>query len=438
MDLLHGNVRKIFTKYLLAGLGGSLITSIYSIFDMAMIGQYHGPAGTAAMAVVLPIWILINSPGLLSGMGGAILYGAERSKGNSQKANEYFTASIVLSAILAVVSMTLLFTSSENLLQLFGGVDNATLALAESYIFPIKFAAPAFIFSQMLAAFLRNDGAPVTTTIATLSGGIFNMVGDYFFVFVMDMGARGAGIATAMGSYLTLIIMLSHFFKKKNTLRLIKVGNLTSKLKTIFFNGLSPIMLDATTSWGYILFNRQIMRYFGTDALAVYGTLSSVNNIAMYCAFSIGQASQPLISANLGAKYWARIRQTIKYAVYSAIIFGGFWAALTFIFPNTIISLFMSPTEAVLSIAPGIMRKFSFTFVIMSINIFAAYYFQSIMKSSMSLAVTLGRGLIINTIMIIILPAIFGGESLWFTIIVTDIVVLALTSPVIWKYSKQP
>lgn len=191
MDLLHGNVKKIFTRYLFAGLGGSLITSIYSIFDMAMIGQYHGPAGTAAMAVVLPIWILINSPGLLSGMGGAILYGTERGKGNSQKANEYFTASIVLSVILTVISMTLLFTSSKHLLQLFGGVDEATLALAESYILPIKFATPAFIFSQMLAAFLRNDGAPVTTTVATLSGGIFNMAGDYFFVFIMDMGARG-------------------------------------------------------------------------------------------------------------------------------------------------------------------------------------------------------------------------------------------------------
>lgn len=106
MDFLNGKIKTLYFKYLAAAFGSALITSIYSIVDMVMVGQYHGPEGTAALAVVAPIWNIIYSLGLLMGIGGSVLFSTIRGKGEGQtrQSNEYFTVSIIGSIILAVIS----------------------------------------------------------------------------------------------------------------------------------------------------------------------------------------------------------------------------------------------------------------------------------------------------------------------------------------------
>ncbi len=87
MDFLNSKIKTLYFKYLAAAFGSALITSIYSIVDMAMVGQYHGPEGTAALAVVAPIWNIIYSLGLLMGIGGSVLFSTIRGKGDSRPAN---------------------------------------------------------------------------------------------------------------------------------------------------------------------------------------------------------------------------------------------------------------------------------------------------------------------------------------------------------------
>ena len=151
---------------------------------MAMVGQYHGPEGSAALAVVAPVWNIIYSLGLLMGIGGSVLFSTIRGKADAdiKKSNEYFTASVIGSVILAAVVWLIIILFDRQLLIVFGAQDN-TLTLAREYVLPIKFAIPFFLFNQMLAAYLRNDKNPALATGAVLAGGIFNIFGDYFFVF---------------------------------------------------------------------------------------------------------------------------------------------------------------------------------------------------------------------------------------------------------------
>lgn len=220
MDFLSGKIRPMYFKYLTAAFGSALISSIYGVVDMAMVGQYQGPTGTAALAVVSPVWNIIYSLGLLMGIGGSVLFSTLRgeSEQNHKKSNEYFTAALIGVAVLAVVTwLTVIFFDRE-LLLLFGA-EETLLPLARQYLFPVKFAVPSFLFTQLMAAFLRNDGNPGLATKAVLFGGVFNIFGDYFFVFGLKMGIMGAGLATAMGSVFSLLMMLTHFRSKKNTLR---------------------------------------------------------------------------------------------------------------------------------------------------------------------------------------------------------------------------
>lgn len=424
MDFLQEKVKTLYFKYLAAAFGSALILSIYSIVDMAMVGQYHGPDGSAALAVVAPVWNIIYSFGLLMGIGGSVIFSTIRGReqGQERKSNEYFTASVIGSVILAAIIWLLIIFFDRELLMMFGAQDN-TLTLGLEYVAPIKYAIPLFLFNQMLAAYLRNDKNPALATGAVLAGGIFNVFGDYFFVFTCDMGAYGAGLATAIGSAITFIVMMTHFFMKKNTLKLVKPAQLPRKLKEITATGFSTFFIDVAMGILTILFNRQIMNYLGNDALAVYGVIVNISTLAQCCTYSVGQASQPIISTNFGAGRGDRIRRTLKYALGTAAVFSLFWTALSMAAPNLFIRIFMSPTPEVLEIAPGIMRCYCSSFILLPLNIFSTYYFQALMKPKAAFIVSVARGFVLSGILIYLLPAAAGADSIWFAMPITELAV---------------
>lgn len=424
MDFLTGNIRSMYFKYLSAAFGSALISSIYGAVDMAMVGQYQGPDGTAALAVVAPVWNIIYSLGLLMGIGGSVLFSMLRgeSVGNIKKSNEYFTTALIGVVALAIVSWLCIIFLDAPLLTFFGA-NETLLPLAQSYILPIKFVIPSFLFTQMLAAFLRNDGDPGLATKAVLFGGIFNVFGDYFFVFTCDMGIFGAGLATAIGSVLSLLMMLTHFIGKKNTLRLEKPQNFLAMLKTICVTGFSTFFIDVAMGIMTVLFNRQIMKYLGTDALSVYGIIINVSTFVQCCAYSVGQASQPIISMNFGAHKGSRITEVLKYALASCAAFAVVWTALALFVPNLFVRIFMTPTDAILAIAPTIIRRYGLSFLLLPFNIFSTYYFQALMKPGVSFVVSVGRGAVISGLLIYLLPVVAGADSIWFAMPLTEVIV---------------
>lgn len=438
MNFLTGKIRPLYFKYLTVAFGSALISSIYSVVDMAMAGQYHGPDGTAALAAVSPIWNILYSLGLLMGIGGSVLFSALRgeSEQNRKKSNEYFTAALIgVAGLAAVVWLAVIFFDRE-LLLLFGA-DESLLPLARAYIFPVKFVVPSFLFTQWMAAFLRNDGNPGLATGAVLFGGIFNVFGDYFFVFVLDMGIMGAGLATAIGSVFSLLIMLTHFRSKKNTLRLEKPAKLFSMLKTISVTGFSTFFIDVAMGILTVLFNRQILKYLGTDALSVYGILINISTFVQCCAYSIGQASQPMISANLGAGKGARIGRILKYALGTAAVFGVIWTALAELTPNLFVRIFMTPTEEILRIAPNIIRSYGISFLLLPLNVFSTYYFQALLKPAVSFLVSVSRGALLSGILIYLLPAVAGGSAIWFSMPLAEAAVAVFVVAAIVKYTKK-
>ncbi len=438
MDLLNGKIKTLYFKYLAAAFGSALITSIYSIVDMAMVGQYHGPEGAAALAVVAPVWNIIYSLGLLMGIGGSVVFSTLRGSGEGQRkaSNEYFTASIIGSAILAAVVWVVIAVFDRELLQFFGA-QGATLALAREYVQPIKFMIPCFLFTQTLAAYLRNDQNPSLATAGVLAGGIFNVFGDYFFVFTCDMGAFGAGLATAVGTGISVLVMLTHFWGKKNTLRIVRPTHLLQKFRKISVTGFSTFFIDIAMGILTILFNRQIMAYLGTNALSVYGVIVNVSTFVQCCAYSVGQASQPIFSTNFGAGKPDRIRQTLRYALCTTAFFGVFWTVLCLAIPNQFIRLFMSPTPQVLEIAPRIIRCYGLSFLLLPLNIFSTYFFQALMKPKAAFVVSISRGLVISGALILLLPVVSGADSIWFAMPLTELVVAIYVAYMIRRYTKQ-
>lgn len=436
MDFLNGKIKPIYFKYLAAAFGSAMITSIYSIVDMAMVGQYQGPDGTAALAVVAPVWNIIYSLGLLMGIGGSVIFstkrGYERSDG---KENQYFTTAVIGSVFLAALAWIGVLNFDRPILTFFGA-DESLLTLAQRYMQPIKYVFPLFLFNQMLAAFLRNDKNPGLATLGVLSGGIFNIFGDYFFVFTCDMGIYGAGLATAIGSGVSFLVMLMHFVSRKNTLRLVKPEKLFGKLREILVTGFATFFIDIAMGILTVLFNRQIMKYLGANALAIYGPIINVSTFVQCCAYSVGQAAQPIISTNFGAGKGKRIKETLRLTLWTTAFFGIFWTILSIACPNLYIRIFMNPSQEILDMAPPIIRTYALSFLLLPFNIFSTYYFQAIMKPRAAFVVSVARGLVISGILILILPVLTGADSLWFAMPITELLVMFYAASTIRKYTK--
>ncbi len=437
MDFLNGKIRTLYFKYLAAAFGSALISSIYGAVDMAMVGQYQGPDGTAALAVVAPVWNVIYSLGLLMGIGGSVLFSTLRgqSKENHKKSNEIFTASLIGSIVLGIVSWFAILVWDEAILSFFGA-DAALMKLAKAYLFPIKFVFPIYLFNQFLAAYLRNDGEPGLATKAVLTGGVFNIFGDYFFVFTLDMGIKGAGLATAIGAVISLVMMLSHFIGKKNTLRWERPQHLWENLKVITVTGFATFFVDVAMGIITILFNRQILKYLGTDALAVYGIIINISTFVQACAYSIGQAAQPIISVNYGAHKGKRIVEVLKYAAATSIVFGLLWTLLAELVPNMFVYIFMTPTASVLEAAPAIIRGYGISFLLLPMNIFSTYYFQAILKPQTSFIVSVARGAVISGLLIMTLPLLIPA-AIWYAMPITELVVLFYVIWSICQYTKE-
>lgn len=438
MDCLKDRIGPIYWKYLAAAFGSAMIASVYSLVDMAMVGKYQGPEGTAALAVVAPLWNIIYSLGMLTGAGGSVLFSTARGRtgGDARESNAYFSAAVLEAAALAAaVWLAIIFFDRE--LLVFFGAEDGLLALARRYVLPIKFVVPTFLLNQMLAGFLRNDGSPALATKAVLAGGIFNIVGDYFCVFTLDMGIMGAGLATAGGSVCTFLMMLSHFFSKRNTLAFSKPHALLRKMKEITVTGFSTFFSDIAMGILTILFNRQILHYLGADALAVYGIIINISTIVQCCAYSVGQAAQPILSVNFGAGKGARIRETLKYALAATAFFSLAWTAFSLAAPNLYTHIFMKPTQEILKIAPAIIRAYSLSFLLLPFNIFSTYYFQALLRPTAAFLVSIARGAVISGCLIWLLPALAGADAIWFAMPVTELLVAACAAWMMARCTKR-
>ena len=422
MDILGGKVKTLYFKYLVAASGSSMIASIFGMIDAMMVGKYHGPSGNAALAVFNPLWCIIYSLGLLAGIGGSVLFATSRGKGDEKAAQQYFTLSIFYGIGLTILAMIGIGLFHESLFRFFGA-DAELMILTKKYLTPIFFAIPCCVFSNILSAYLRNDGNPNLATKAVIIGGVFNAFGDYFCVFVLDMGILGAGLATAVGQYIAIFVMMSHFIGKRNTLRFVRPTNVFDKIRSITVTGFSTAISDLAMGITGVLFNRQIMKYLGSDALAVYGVITQTTVFAQCLAYGAGQAGQPIISQNFGAKQYGRIKECLKYGLYTCAGMGIFWTVVMIMLPNMIVNFFMNPTPAVMEIAPGILRAYGISYMLLPFNIFATYYFQATMRPNISVIASLARGAFISSVLIMIFPILFGGNSVWYAMLMTELLV---------------
>ncbi len=426
MDILKDNPRTLFRRYFLSSFMGSFIVAIYSIIDSIMIGQYEGPVGAAAVACILPVWNIILSLGSLSGIGGSVYFSHLLGEGRRKDAREYFTLSVIVAGIISLLCLILFLFKSDDLLRLFGA-DETLLEYARRYLFSVRLAIPFFVFGNVIIPYTRADGKPLITTIATLAGGTFNIVGDYIFVFVMDMGIFGAGLATAIGEVIIETGCIFYLITHESELGFAFSSDIWNKLKRLMFSGLPSFIMDLATGVLALCFNRQIMRFYGFDVLAIYSCIGNIVFVLSFSAFAIGQSAQPLIGKNAGAGLMERsealTREALKYVFAISILS----LAVVELFPRELIRLFMSGTGEFYDCGTIYLRKYFISLVFYFFNIFTTYYLQAVLKNRMALMISVLRSFALSLLLVMVLPSLFGRDAIWYAVPITETVVFIIS-----------
>jgi len=170
----------------------------------------------------------------------------------------------------------------------------------------------------------------------------------------------------------------------------------------------------------YII-NNQIMKYSGSAALAVYGLLCTIAALFLSIFEGIGQAAQPIVSANFGAQQKERYHIVAKIGMRTAVVFGVISFAVCALFPSEIIKLFMKVTPEVAEIAPHIIRVYTISFFPMAINMFAIGYLQSVTKATPATVISLLRGLILSSVLLYVLPLFMESDGIWWAVTIAEV-----------------
>lgn len=424
MDLLKGDLKRLYHKFLLPSFASALMISIYSFVDTIAVGQYAGPDGTAAIAVVTPLYGIFTFLAILCGVGGAVLLGKSRGEGNYEKGNSYFTASLILISIFTLIAWVIFLTFSDPILRFFGA-DDALMPEVRSYAKWLIWFLPVFLLPTSLGAFLRNDGAPRLAMAAVICGGCVNVFGDWFLVFPMNMGLSGAALATLIGNGVQALIMLSYFFRPSCQLRLALPSNLLKAFRKILSVGIGASVIDFATVFLIILINNQIMRYGNATDLAVYGVAATIAALfqAMFCG--VGQAIQPIVSANFGAGQHGRCREVWQMSFATALLLGVIFVLTCMLFPTQIVQIFMAVNPDVLAAAPRILRLYCLLFIFQGITVLSTYYLQSIMQNRQSMIVALLRSAVLSGGLLLLLPRLLGITGVWIALPISECITAA-------------
>ena len=437
IDLLNGKLNKSYLTLLVSAIGSTLVTTIYSSVDMICVGHFAGPNGAAAVSCMSPMWALIFAFGVLAGVGGGVMMSNRRGAGNDKSANEYYTLSVIISVISSIVLVTVYAIFTEPLLRLFGA-DGEVLELAIEYTNAVCFSFPTFTVCACLSIFMRNDGEAFIPTIATIIGGVLNIILDIAFVFGLQMGMMGAGLATAIGQVVAFSIILSYFFTKKCNLKFTKVNNIGENLAKITSIGFSAFVIEVASGIVVIVHNVMIMNNLGASHLAVYGAISSAI-IMFYCLFnSVGTAMQPLASISFGAGNHERTKGVLKLSVITTLIMAVVFTLLCELFPDAILRIYMDVDDEVMRIGPRIVCIYSLAIPTMGISQTCSSYFQSTLNKTESIIISFMRGLVLPIVFVVTLPLVINYDYIWLGIPIAEAITAATAIIMLSKKLRKP
>ena len=433
-DLATLPVGRLLWRYSLPAVTGMLVMSLYNVVDRIFIGQGVGPEAIAGLAITFPVINVTTALGVLVGAGASSRVSILLGEGRHSDAERTLGNSLTLLVIFATCYMALFYTFLDPVLILFGASD-ATLPYARDLISALL---PGLFMTNLafsLNNIMRASGYPARAMMTMVIGAAVNIVLDPIFIFGLDMGIRGAAIATDIAMGVSAVFVFAHFFRRDVTLRF-RRGTFALNGRTVWAIitiGAAPSVVNFAAGFINIIINKTLVLHGGDMAVGAAGIFTTYASLLTTFVLGICLGMQPIVGYNFGAGNTGRLRRAFMLAVIAATVVSvlGFIGAETM--PGLIARAFTVDTALIDVTASGLRTAMGCFFVV-GFQIVSTTLFQSIGAAAKSVFLSLTRQVLILIPLLLLLPDTMGVRGVWMSFPLSDLVATIITAAMIaWQ-----
>jgi len=383
---------------------------LYNVVDRIYLGHLPGASSLALTGVglIFPIVALVTAFCNLFASGGVPLSSIARGAGNQERAEKILNNTFSMLLIMAGILMAVGYSFRKPILYLFGASD-ATYAYADAY-FSIYLAGTLFsMVATGMNGFINAQGFPKIGMLTILFGAVLNVILDPVFIFALDMGVRGAALATVISQAVSCAWVLRFLFGKKAILKIRKEHMALDfgLLWEITSLGLSGFIMAGTNCLVQVACNATLKIYGGDLYIGAMTAINSIREIFSLPVTGLTHGAQPVLSYNYGAKEYKRVRSGIVFtSVTGAIVTTTCWI-LVLTHPEFLISLFSSDA-ALVDVGVRSMQIYFFGFFFMSLQFAGQSTFVALGKSKQAVFFSLLRKAFIVFPLTVLLPKLWG------------------------------
>ena len=405
-------IGKLLVKLAIPTVIAQLINMLYNIVDRIYIGHIPGEGSLAltGVGVCMPLIMIVSAFAALVSAGGAPRASIFMGKQEHDMAEKTLGNCMGLQIIVSFVLTAILLLFNEKLLLAFGASEN-TIAYATAYM---NIYAIGTVFVQLtlgMNSFITAQGFTKISMVSVMIGAVCNIILDPIFIFGLNMGVRGAALATILSQAVSCVWVVSFLCGKKTFLH-IKLSNMRIDTKIILpciALGMATFIMQSTESVISVCFNSSLLKYGGDIAVGAMTILTSVMQFAMLPMQGVAQGAQPILSYNYGAKNAARVKKAFGILLRTCLTYSVvLWAVIELV-PGVFVSIF-TPDPALREFAAPALRVYMGGILLFGIQIACQMAFTSLGKAVNSIVVAVVRKIVLLIPLIYILPNLVSNK----------------------------
>ena len=417
-------------SYLVPSLIATVFLATYVIFDGIFIGTKLSDLGLSAINIGWPVVAILHSMGVGLGISAGIYISRKNGEGKFGEANKAKATSLIILLVLAIIFSVIIFALKKPLLYLFGA-DDIVYPYANEYLTNyILYGGIIYVIGPALIPLLKNSGKARIAMISGIAAVIVNFILDYLFIIVLDMGLKGASLASVLGQACSVIISFAAYFKELKGVSFNKIF-----IKRFFIGGLAPYILNFSYDIILIITNRVCGYFNGNEAIATYALLTYALYVVNAICQGIGDGIQPMFSYYTGARNNVMLKKLILKSLLISFIVNSFFIILFIVFRIQIAELF-NLSDIGMEIFKYASIFYAISFFMISISKVLASYFYSINKNVYANILTIIEPFVLTPLCYLLcIP--FGINAIWWSYLIIQSILLGLSIFLYFKSEKN-
>ncbi len=429
---LHTKPSKLFLKAAIPGGISMLASSLYTIFSSIFVGKFLGTTAFAALGLAMPLIIINFALSEMIGVGSSVPISILLGKKEDDKANNYFTSSVLLIMLTGLISGSFIFFGAPAFMRMMGA-EGELLDLAVQYARICAVFSPVTLLMFSLDNFLRISGRLKTSMFLNIFSSALTVVMEFLLIIVFPMGVTGAALGTSVAMLICVAIGMVMFVPGKLQLKFVKPKFSKEMFVQIYKNGLAPFLTNVSGRIFSVVMNVMLLKFGGEATVAIYSIVMILSGIVEQILYGVVDSLQPAIGYNYGAERFDRVKKIEKYIFITAAIISVVSGVVMFAFTKAVSVPFLEDLS-LLYMTIFAVKISCFAYLFKWIGIAIQCFFMALEKPLPSMVLSLSSACVFPALLIpVLLPFELTGLWLNYPLAMLLTAILAIVTIVFYK-----